>query len=51
MTTQELIAYALGLSAVGYLAWRLVRRRLAGTCCGERECPAAKRIAQRIAQE
>ena len=48
MTTQEFIAYALGTVALGYLALRVVRRRLAGNCCGEKECPAAKEIVQRF---
>ena len=48
MTMQELIAYALGATALGYLALRVIRKRLSGNCCGEKECPAAKQIVQRF---
>ena len=48
MTTQEFIAYALGAAALGYLGWRIARRRLAGNCCGAKECPAAKQIVERF---
>lgn len=48
MTTQEWTAIGIGALAGGYLLWRALRRRLVGTCCGERECPAAKEIVKRI---
>jgi hypothetical protein len=39
---QELGAFLVGALALGYLAWRHVRGRASGNCCGEAECPAAK---------
>ena len=48
MAAQELITYAIGALALGYLGLRIVRRKLAGNCCGEKQCPAAKQIVQRI---
>ncbi|MDJ0522342.1 MAG: hypothetical protein QNJ90_09760 [Planctomycetota bacterium] len=50
MNAQEWIVAAIGALTVGYLVWRSVRRRLAGTCCGERECPAASAVARRLAE-
>ncbi len=50
MSTQEWIVAAIGLTTAAYLGWRLVRRRLAATCCGEKECPAAKAVAQRLGE-
>jgi hypothetical protein len=44
MTLQEWIAYALGAVAVAYLMHRAGRRRRRGTCCGETECGATRRI-------
>ncbi len=48
MSTQEWIVAAIGVATAVYLGWRLVRRRLAATCCGEKECPAAKALAERL---
>lgn len=44
MSAQEWIVAAIGAATLGYLVWRAVRRRLASTCCGERECPATRRV-------
>lgn len=51
MSTQEWIVAAIGAATAAYLGWRLVRRRLAATCCGETECPAAKAVADRLVAE
>ena len=48
MTGQELATFAVVAAAVGYLVRRRLRRRAAGTCCGERECPAAKKTLDRL---
>lgn len=48
MTAQEYAAYGIGLLALGYMAWRYMARRAANTCCGEKECPAAKRVVDRL---
>ena len=50
MTWQELVAYGLGLLAVGFLVLRYVRRRASANCCGEAECPAAAETVRKIAQ-
>jgi hypothetical protein len=39
---QELGTVLIGAIAFGYLAWRYLRKRASGNCCGEAECPAAK---------
>jgi hypothetical protein len=39
---------AIGLLAALYLAARFVRRRGVSTCCGERECPAAREALRRM---
>jgi hypothetical protein len=49
MTGQEIAAAILVLLAGAYLTLRIVRRR-AGNCCGEKECPAAKEVTQRLAR-
>lgn len=49
MTGQELAALLLVALAGLYLLRRLGVRRRRGTCCGERECGAAKRILERMA--
>ncbi len=49
MSAQEWGVAVIGLATVAYLGWRAVRRRLSSTCCGERECPAAKSVASRLA--
>lgn len=48
MTWQEPLAALLVALAAGYLLWRQRARRRRGTCCGERECPATRRILERI---
>ena len=48
MSAQEWSVVAIGAATVAYLGWRLLRRRLAATCCGERECPAAKAVVERL---
>ena len=48
MSTQEIATYGVGLLALGYIAWRWMARRAANTCCGEKECPAAKRVVDRL---
>jgi len=45
---QEFAAFTLLAAAVGYLAWRILKRRGAGNCCGETECPAAKGMADKL---
>jgi len=40
---QELLTYLACAAAVAYLIRRKLRRRATGNCCGEKECPAAKR--------
>ncbi|MCK6461765.1 MAG: hypothetical protein L6Q95_17945 [Planctomycetes bacterium] len=47
---QQVLAYALVALAAGWLLWRHLRRRAAGNCCGEAECPAAKATARRISE-
>ena len=41
MSWQEWGTLAVVGLAVAYLVARRVRRRRAGTCCGEEECPAS----------
>ena len=41
MTGQEIGVLVIGLVDGGYVLMRFVIRRRAGTCCGERACPAA----------
>jgi hypothetical protein len=48
MSAQEWIVAAIGAVTVGYLVWRAVRRRLTSTCCGERECPATRRVLEQM---
>ena len=48
MSAQEYIAFGIGLLALTYIVWRWRSRRSAGTCCGEKECPAAKKIVERL---
>ncbi|MDJ0975465.1 MAG: hypothetical protein QNJ98_13455 [Planctomycetota bacterium] len=48
MTAQEIIAFGIGLAALAYIGWRWVVRRRAATCCGETECPAAKRMVEKL---
>ena len=50
MNTQEWIAYLLVGAAAGYLVVRYFVRRTAGTCCGEKECPASKEMVRKIEQ-
>jgi hypothetical protein len=50
MTFQELVAYAIGLLAVGFLLVRYLRRRASASCCGEAECPAAAETARKLAR-
>ncbi len=48
MSAQEWTVLVIGLATGAYLVLRTVRRRRRGTCCGEKECPAAKQILDRI---
>lgn len=48
MTGQEIGVVVVGLAAVTYLVWRWRSRRLAGTCCGAKKCPASERILERL---
>lgn len=48
MSVQEAIAYGIGLLACAYMVWRWRSKRGAGTCCGAKECPASKRIVERL---
>ena len=48
MSAQEVLAFGLGALALAYLAWRGLRRRASGNCCGEPECPAAKQMVERV---
>ena len=45
---QEYGAYVLIALAAGYLVWRFLRRRASGNCCGEKECPAAREMVDRL---
>jgi len=45
---QTIGALAILAAAVGYLAWRYATRRATGNCCGEKECPAAAGMLDRI---
>jgi len=45
---QEIAVSLIIAAAVGWLAWRWLRRRAAGNCCGETECPAAKQTLRRL---
>jgi hypothetical protein len=45
---QEIGAFLLLAGAVAYLVYRRLRRRASGNCCGEPECPAAKRSLRRL---
>jgi hypothetical protein len=48
VTLQAILAFALGAVALAYLVRRVLRTRTAGTCCGERTCPAARRMLDRL---
>jgi len=50
MTIQQLLAYAIGLLAVGFLVTRYLRRRASANCCGQAECPAAAETVRKLAQ-
>jgi hypothetical protein len=45
---QEIAAFAVAALAVAYLVVRHFRRRATGNCCGEKECPAAKGMVEKI---
>jgi len=45
---QEIVAYGIGVLAVGWLALRWFRRRAAPTCCGEKTCPAVADAMRRL---
>jgi len=46
--TQTIVALALLAGAIGYLAWRYITKRATGNCCGEKECPAAAGMIDRL---
>lgn len=50
MSVQEIGAFLLLGLAAAYLLVRFFRRRSSATCCGERTCPAAKALLDRIPQ-
>jgi len=45
---QEIATFLLGGLALAYLAYRHLRKRASGNCCGEAECPAAKGMVEKI---
>ncbi len=48
MTAQEIIVVVLVAAAVLYVIYRLWLRRT--NCCGQKECPAAKRVVDNISR-
>ncbi len=48
MTIQEVLVFGLVAAAVLYVGYRFWRRRT--NCCGEKECPAAKRMVDNISR-
>ena len=48
MIVQDVAALLAVAAALVYLARRWLRRRSAATCCGERECPAARRALEKL---
>ena len=44
---QNALALLVLAAAVGYLGWRVWRRRTTN-CCGEVECPAAKQMVEKF---
>jgi len=48
---QTLGAIAILTAAIAYLAWRYATRRATGTCCGEKECPAATGMIDRLREK
>jgi hypothetical protein len=45
---QDIGAFVLVGLAVAYLVWRSMRRRATGNCCGEKECPAAREMVDKL---
>ncbi|MHC4449572.1 MAG: hypothetical protein ACYS0E_05425 [Planctomycetota bacterium] len=45
---QDFAALTLVALAVGYLGWRYLSRRATGNCCGEKECPAAREMVEKL---
>jgi hypothetical protein len=45
---QQVAALALVALAAAWLARRWLKRRATGNCCGEPECPAAKRTLEAL---
>jgi hypothetical protein len=48
MNGQEIASFVALAAALCYLVLRQVRRRRAGTCCGAKVCPAARRVSERL---
>ncbi len=48
MMLQEIIAFGTGALALGYLLWRKLHKRASGNCCGEKQCPAASGVVDKI---
>jgi len=48
MTGQEIAAFVVVGLAVAYLAARRLRKKASGNCCGEKECPAARGMLDKI---
>jgi hypothetical protein len=46
---QETVTFLVVAAAVVWLIARWRRRRAAGTCCGEAECPAARSTVEKLA--
>ncbi len=45
---QEIAVFVVGAIALGYLVMRYARKRATGNCCGEKECPAAREMVDKI---
>jgi len=48
VSAQGWIVAVIGVGTLAWLVRRFVVRRGAGTCCGEKECPAARRMLDRL---
>jgi hypothetical protein len=45
---QQFGALAIVALAVAYLLWRFLAGRATGNCCGEKECPAAREMVEKL---
>jgi hypothetical protein len=48
VSVQEVATLLVVAAALVYLGLRWWRHRSAATCCGERECPAARRTLEKL---